>query len=128
MAFASGAPEAFPAPKVRPARPHRHGLAWWIERENAVWLVRRPAKGLLGGMAALPGPIWGDAPPEIPALATVSHGFTHFTLDLHLIPRPSPPPGDGWWQPLDRIADAGLPTLYARAVEAMIARRHALAA
>ena len=128
VAFASGAPESFPAPKVRPARPHRHGLAWWIERENAVWLVRRPAKGLLGGMAALPGPIWGDAPPEIPALATVSHGFTHFTLDLHLIPRPSPPPGDGWWQPLDRIADAGLPTLYARAVEAMIARRHALAA
>ena len=93
-----------------------------------MWLVRRPAKGLLGGMAALPGPIWGDAPPEIPALATVSHGFTHFTLDLHLVPRPAPPAGDGWWQPLDRIADAGLPTLYARAVEAMIARRHALAA
>ena len=128
VAFASGAPESFPAPKAKPARPHRHGLAWWIEREDTVWLVRRPTKGLLGGMAALPGPIWGDAPPEIPALATVSHGFTHFTLDLHLVPRAAPPDGDGWWQPLDRIANAGLPTLYARAVEAMIARRHALAA
>ena len=49
-----------------------------------VWLVRRPAKGLLGGMAALPGPDWSDAPqPDVPALATVRHGFTHFTLDLH---------------------------------------------
>lgn len=131
-AFASGAPESFPAPKVRPVRPHRQGLAWWIERGapngGAVWLVRRPAKGLLGGMAALPGPAWGDAPPEMPALAIISHGFTHFTLDLHLVPRAAPPVGDGWWQPLDRIAEAGLPTLYIRAAQAMIARRHALAA
>jgi hypothetical protein len=25
------------------------------------------------------------------------------------------PPGDGWWQPLDQLAGAGLPTLYRRA-------------
>lgn len=128
VARASGAPESFPAPKIRPARPHRHGLAWWIERDDAIWLVRRPTKGLLGGMAALPGPAWTDAPPESPALVTVSHGFTHFTLDLHIVPRAAPPDGDGWWHPVDRIADAGLPTLYARAAEAMIARRHARAA
>ena len=127
-AFASGAPESFPAPKIKLARPHRHGLAWWIERDGAVWLVRRPAKGLLGGMAALPGPDWTDAPPATPVLATVSHGFTHFTLDLHLVQRATPPDGDGWWHPLDRIAEAGLPTLYARAAQAMIAHRHARAA
>ena len=127
-AFASGSPDSFPAPKVNRVRPLRHGLAWWIERDDAIWLVRRPTKGLLGGMAALPGPDWTDAPPATPALATVAHGFTHFTLDLHLVPRPSPPDGDGWWQPLDRIADAGLPTLYTRAAEAMIAQSHARAA
>jgi A/G-specific adenine glycosylase len=127
-ARASGGPEAFPAPKIRRERPHRHGAAWWIERDGAIWLVRRPAKGMLGGMAALPGPEWTDEMPAIPALATVQHGFTHFTLDLHVAARPSPPPGDGWWQPLDRIAEAGLPTLYARAIEAVLARKESLAA
>ena len=127
-AYASGNPEAFPAPKAKRARPHRHGLAWWIERDGAVWLVRRPAKGMLGGMAALPGPEWDETPLAAPGLATISHGFTHFTLDLTIAARASPPPGDGWWQPLDEIAEAGLPTLYARAIEAVHARKVSLAA
>jgi A/G-specific adenine glycosylase len=126
-AFASGSPEAFPAPKVRRERPHRHGLAWWIERGGAVWLVRRPAKGMLGGMAALPGPDWGDQPPAPPALATVAHGFTHFTLDLHIVARASPA-GDGWWQPVELLDKAGLPTLYMKAAEAVLARKESLAA
>jgi A/G-specific adenine glycosylase len=127
IAAASGAPERFPAPKIRQSRPHRHGLAWWIQRDSAVWLVRRPAKGLLGSMAALPGPAWQDQPPAVPALAAVRHGFTHFTLDLHIAAR-AEPAGEGWWQPLDRIDDAGLPTLYRKAVEAMLRREDALAA
>jgi A/G-specific adenine glycosylase len=123
LARASGEPERFPAPKVRRARPHRHGIAWWTERDGAIWLVRRPSSGLLGGMAALPGPDWGDDPPAVPAMATVQHGFTHFTLDLHLVARPSAPEGEGWWQPLDQLAAAGLPTLYRRAAEAGLAHR-----
>ena len=117
-AFASGAPERFPAPKIKRARPHRHGVAWWIERGGALWLVRRPPEGLLGGMAALPGPEWAEAEPTGPRIATVRHGFTHFTLDLHLVPRAEPPAGNGWWQPLDRLDEAGLPTLYRNAVAA----------
>ena len=127
-AYASGDPEAYPAPKVRRERPHRHGIAWWMERDGAIWLVRRPAKGMLGGMAALPGDEWGNEKAAVPALATVSHGFTHFTLDLHIVSRASPPNGEGWWHPLDRIGEAGLPTLYARAVEAVLARKESLAA
>ena len=61
-----------------------------------------------------------------PAIATVHHGFTHFTLDLHLVARADPPPGEGWWQPLDRLDEAGLPTLYRRAAEAGHARESAL--
>ena len=122
-AFASGEPERFPAPKVKRARPHRHGIAWWVERDGAVWLVRRPERGLLGAMAALPGPEWGDARPSERAIATVRHGFTHFTLDLHLVAAPAPPPGEGWWQPLDRIAEAGLPTLYRNAAAAGLAQQ-----
>ena len=36
--------------------------------------------------------------------------------------------GGGWWQPLDRIDAAGLPTLYRRAAESVLAARSALAA
>ena len=128
IAFASGHPESFPAPKAKRERPHRHGIAWWVERNGSVWLVRRPDKGMLGGMAALPGPDWTDDEPASPGSATVAHGFTHFTLDLHIVERAEPPPGEGWWQPLARIKEAGLPTLYRRAAEAMIARKQALAA
>jgi A/G-specific adenine glycosylase len=119
-AAASGNPEAFPPPKVKKARPHRFGLAWWVRKDDSIWLTRRPAKGLLGGMAALPGPEWIDERPAANAVAIHRHGFTHFTLDLFVVPR-GDPDGEGWWQPLDQLADAGLPTLYRRAVEAALA-------
>jgi A/G-specific adenine glycosylase len=121
-AYASGTPEAFPVRKARAPRPHRYGVAYWIEGNGRVWLVRRPAKGLLGGMAALPGSDWTDDPPEVdrPSLGMVRHVFTHFTLDLRILSR-SEPVGDGWWHPLDRLADAGLPTLYRRAGELAVA-------
>jgi A/G-specific adenine glycosylase len=127
QAYASGTPEAFPAPKAKRFRPHRHGLAWWIEQGGAIWLVRRPAKGMLGGMAALPGPEWGEAPLAVPTFVTISHGFTHFTLDLHVATR-ADPIGDGWWHRIDHLAEAGLPTLYTKAAEATLARKESLAA
>ena len=34
LAFASGDPTQFPAPRTKPTRPHRHGIAWWIERDG----------------------------------------------------------------------------------------------
>ena len=82
---------------------------------------------MLGGMAALPGPDWQDMPLEAPAIAQVRHVFTHFTLDLAVVPAAAPD-GEGWWQPIDRLADAGLPTLYRRATEAVLAGHPALAA
>ena len=122
-ARASGSPEAFPAPKARRVRPHRHGVAWWIVRGDCLWLVRRPAKGMLGGMAALPGPAWSDLPiAGPPPLARVDWGFTHFTLDLAVVARADPPDEYGWWQSLATVTAAGLPSLYARAVEAMMQR------
>ena len=129
-AFAAGDPERFPAARHRAARPLRHGISWWIERDGCVWLVRRPARGMLGGMAALPGGDWTDAAPETcaAALGSVRHVFTHFALELQ-VARASEPIGTGWWQSIDSLADAGLPTLYRRATEvALNARELARAA
>ena len=126
-AFALGTPEAFPAPKPKKVRPKRYGTAWWIERDGHVWLVRRPARGMLGGMAALPGPDWQDEPVTANAIARVTHVFTHFALELAIAPV-AEPQGEGWWQPIDRLSEAGLPTLYRRAAEAALARMTAIAA
>ena len=128
LAIASGHPENFPENRRRAARPHRHGLAYWIERNGEVWLVRRPAKGLLGGMAALPSSDWKDVEaPRANVIGTVRHVFTHFSLDLHLVPR-AEPQGEGWWQPLDRLDEAGLPTLFRKATECALSNHDRLAA
>jgi A/G-specific adenine glycosylase len=127
-AFESGTPELFPARSRRKVRPHRRGIAWWIEREGHLWLVRRPPSGLLGGMAVLPGPEWTEDPPvDLEPLATVRHVFTHFSLDLHLVPAKDPV-GDGWWQPIAQLDDAGLPTLYKKAVDLALRHQRRLAA
>jgi len=126
-AHASGEPERFPAPKRRTVRPTRYGIAYWTERNGRLWLVRRPAKGMLGGMAALPGPEWTDEPATGPALGRVTHVFTHFRLELSVVPAATSV-GEGWWQPLDSLGEAGLPTLYRRAIDSVLSSRSALAA
>jgi A/G-specific adenine glycosylase len=128
-AFASGSPEAFPARTARRVRPRRFGVAWWIERDGHVWLVRRAARGLLGGMSALPGGDWTDeaGEPSSRSIGTVRHVFTHFALDLMIEARDEPE-ADGWWQPLDALDDAGLPTLYRRAAELALSAQRSLAA
>ncbi len=127
-AHTTGRPEAFPTPRQRKPRPHRYGIALWIERDGHVWLVRRPANGLLGGMAALPGGDWTEAPQQSRhSLASVRHVFTHFSLDLAVEAR-TEPDADGWWQPLDAIESAGLPTLYMKAARQMLLGKQSLAA
>ena len=127
-ARASGDPQRFPKQRRRDTRPHRFGVAWWIEREGHVWLVRRPAKGLLGGMAALPGSEWTAEPPVgANPLATVRHVFTHFSLELSIEPL-AEHPDDGWWQPIASLDEAGLPTLYLKAAREALRGRRSLAA
>jgi A/G-specific adenine glycosylase len=76
-------------------------------------------------MAALPGPEWSEGiarPCE--AIGSIRHVFTHFSLDLFVVPR-GEPVGEGWWHPLDRLGEAGLPTLYKRAADLVMAVRAA---
>ncbi|MEG8038962.1 A/G-specific adenine glycosylase [Sphingomonas sp. LR60] len=130
----AGNPEAYPVKKPKAARPHRHGTLFWLQRDDSVLLVRRPDKGLLGGMRALPTGPWCDDPPllvDAPADAdwrllneAVSHGFTHFTIDLAVaVAHTEAASNKGEWWPVDRLAEAGLPTVFAKAAD--VVRRRA---
>jgi A/G-specific adenine glycosylase len=111
-AYADGEPERYPVKAPKPARPHRHGMAWWLEHDGEILLVRRPAKGLLGGMLAFPEEPPADADWE--AAGAVEHVFTHFSLTMTLMCARTERPPEGIWHPAATIAEAGLPTLFAK--------------
>jgi A/G-specific adenine glycosylase len=122
-ARAAGDPARFPVKPSKKAKPVRCGIAYWIERGGSVWLVRRPGKGMLGGMRALPDDGWSVRGDGAGAQAgdwcdagLVRHGFTHFDLELSvMVTRTVDPVGEGEWWPIARIGEAGLPTLFAKA-------------
>lgn len=135
-------PARYPVRAPKKPRPQRTGAAWWVEAGGQVWLVRRPAKGLLGGMLALPSSEWREGglqyPPPLKGdwqtiTAPVRHVFTHFALDLsvHCLELRRAPAeaaiakalGAGQWWPIAGLNEAGLPTLFARAAEAVRAAR-----
>jgi A/G-specific adenine glycosylase len=96
-ALAAGAPQRFPLRSARPDRAHRYGVAYVLTSGDRVALVRRPARGLLGGMLALPTSDWRASPwTDAEALTAgpvradwrpagdIRHVFTHFALDLRV--------------------------------------------
>jgi A/G-specific adenine glycosylase len=130
-AYAAGDQEVYPVKAAKAAKPTRHGTIFWARNGGDVLLVRRPPKGLLGGMRALPTGPWSAEPPglaDAPAPAdwrllpaTVEHVFTHFRLQLALatatIDRHATPDGAVWW-PIESLGEAGLPTVFAKAASA----------
>jgi A/G-specific adenine glycosylase len=128
-ALATGAPESFPRKTAKAERPHRYGVAYVLTRGDEVALVRRPPKGLLGGMLALPTSEWrAERWSEVEALAAapakapwrgvgeVEHGFTHFTLTLQLL-RGEADVADGIIWSSRRDLDA-LPSVFLKAARA----------
>jgi A/G-specific adenine glycosylase len=126
-ALAQGRQDVLPVKAAKKVRPLRAGTAFWIERDGAVWLVRRPRKGMLGAMRALPDDGWSaraDGSGEAPisgawgAGGVVRHTFSHFDLELGLAiyagSRFEELESGEWW-PLSDLDAAGLPTLFAKA-------------
>ena len=136
MARAAGIAETLPIKPPKKAKPERTGTAFWIQRGEDFWLVTRPAKGMLGGMAALPDDGWsargdGHATPPMSAewkeAGLVQHGFTHFTLYLAvkiaILPPDAPDPlGEGRWAKVANWDTSGLPTLFAKAAQRAVAQ------
>lgn len=93
-ARAAGDAEAYPVKAAKAARPRRFGAAYVLRRGDEVALVRRPPKGLLGGMLGLPTTGWTGEGPDALAQAPVQadwkkigeieHVFTHFSLTLEV--------------------------------------------
>ncbi len=123
---AIGAPERYPVKAAKTARPHRQGVAWVLrDGRGRVALVRRPDKGLLGGMVGLPTGDWSDAlddRPPVPAdwtdAGAIEHVFTHFSLTLWV--RVARGGGDYLWAP-ENEALAALPTVFRKALERALA-------
>ena len=134
VGFREGAPETLPVKAAKKMRPQRYGTIFWVQAGDDVLLVRRPDKGLLGGMRALPTGPWVDVAPGLvdapPATdwqvrnATISHGFTHFDIELTLAVAMGQAhrPVDGEWWPIADLDRAGLPTLFAKAAAAVLRR------
>lgn len=127
------APELYPAKTANAARPSRGGTTWWITDGDSVFLVTRPAKGLLGGMRALPSSDWSSSPDEMPPVSgdrerygMVEHVFTHFALTLSVeaiaVKSGCKLPIAGEWWPKHRIEEAGLPSVFLKAARLALAQ------
>lgn len=140
-AAAQGIAERLPARAAKPERPLRHGVAFWLVRpDGAVLLRRRPERGLLGGMIELPSTPWRERPWRLdeavaaaeplflaavawaPLPGLVTHGFTHFRLDLAILAGRSAGGEEGLWSPIARLGEHALPSLMKKLI------RHAISA
>jgi A/G-specific adenine glycosylase len=130
-AFRRGDQDSFPRKTKKAARPRRHGIAYVLTRGDTVALVRRPDKGLLGGMLGLPTSDWAAAPPNgfdgAPANAAwrdageIEHVFTHFSLTLKVF-RAEGDASGVVWTPFENL-DA-LPSVFLKAArQALLAPR-----
>lgn len=134
-AYRDGNPEAYPVKLPKKARPVRTGTAFWIQRGDDVWLVRRKDSGMLAAMRALPDDGWnaksdGNMCPPFPAKweqrsPVISHIFSHFSLEMQIAVTAWPdgpnPPLEGEWWGVNLLDKAGLPTLFIKATKVALA-------
>lgn len=134
-----GTQETYPIKAPKKAKPKREGAAFVIEdKDGAIYLQKRPEKGLLGGMSEVPTTDWNSnqdgatdtaaAPIKAGPLnvdwqdqGQIRHVFTHFELTLRVYHTKMDikPKLNGWWSTPDQIANEALPNLMKKVVTAV---------
>jgi A/G-specific adenine glycosylase len=130
----AGEPQRYPVKSARPERPVRYGTAFALHDGVDLLVRRRAPKGLLGGMLELPGTPWrtgnrwseaealahapaasGATAPVWTAAGSITHIFTHFTLELELLSACAPLPEQSERVALSGLDAAGLPSVMLKA-------------
>jgi A/G-specific adenine glycosylase len=104
-----------------------------VDARGAVYLERRPERGLLGAMLQPPLGAWNATFPDDAAareqapftgawkkkLGVVRHGFTHFQLEMevYVAAFKARPNGEGRWFARDELAAAALPTVMRKVID-----------
>jgi A/G-specific adenine glycosylase len=128
----NGIQDTLPRKAARKAVPTRHGIAYWVEREDGKILLRkRSDKGLLGGMMEIPSSEWGENPKDSPPVKAkwqtlakkVEHTFTHFHLLIEVrtarVTAEVNIPDAGYrWIHASRLSGEALPTVFRKVVAA----------
>jgi A/G-specific adenine glycosylase len=93
-AYKAGKNTLYPIKALKKERPKRYGAVFWItDKHGNALFEKRPDKGLLGGMMALPTSAWEETAIKIKSfknMATknsgqhIRHVFTHFELRLDI--------------------------------------------
>jgi A/G-specific adenine glycosylase len=128
-------PASYPRRAIKIAKPERAAIAWWVERGDKVLLVHRPQSGLLGGMRAFPSTL--ETRPRTSKslflgepIGEIIHVFTHFrlTLTIHAarLEMGCNLPTDGEWWSIDRLDEAGLPSVFAKVAAAVMKDRNSM--
>lgn len=127
--------ERYPIKAPKKVKPTRRAISFWLEHDGHVLLERRPDKGLLGGMPGFFSTPWVErsdfpdateshshAPAESqwhPTEGFAKHTFTHFHLETNLLTAKADKRlniENGFWHPIDKIDDVGLPTVFKKMV------------
>lgn len=133
-AHALGVQESLPRKAAKAARPLKRGAAFVaVDARGAVYLERRPERGLLGGMLQPPLGPWNahfpgtaEAREQAPFTGAwrkrsgiVRHGFTHFELEMEVYVATfrALPNGEGAWIARDALSTAALPTVMRKVID-----------
>jgi A/G-specific adenine glycosylase len=131
-----GIQEQLPARGAKAVRPLKRGAAFVArDASGAVLLVKRPEKGLLGGMLQPPlGPWTENFPSKAEAVkqapfkadwkkrvGIVRHGFTHFELEIEVYTaetstRTKQAQTNTFWVDEQKLKDAALPTVMRKVI------------